>query len=226
MGIRHGDIKPQNVLVRNGTLLFTDFGTSKDYSELTNSLTVGGTNTRKYAAPEFTGDVNHRAPADVFALGRVLLSIWSILEGWQPESPQNFATIASSSPFCDNMASMEDWISIRRFETVYPPDPDLRNFYRRQWDFLILIVLSKMILTEPAQRLQIVQAVAIFRHLSTEVSFCSSCQALIKDESHDTVDTNWTLDFLDPATDTVVEPNKVETTPVEVVNGSNASCSI
>jgi serine/threonine protein kinase len=52
MGIRHKDIKPQNVLVRNGSLLFTDFDTSKDYSELTNSLTVCGTNTRRYAAPE------------------------------------------------------------------------------------------------------------------------------------------------------------------------------
>lgn len=47
----------------------------------------------------------------------------------------------------------------------------------------------------------------------------------MNDESHDTVDTNWILDFLDLATDTVVEPNKVETTTVEIVNGSNASYS-
>lgn len=129
MGIRHKDIKPQNVLVRNASLIFTHLGTSKDYSELTNSLTVGGTNTRKYAAPEFTGDVNHQAPADVFALGLVLLSIWSILEGWQADAPQNFASIGSSLPFRNNMAAMESWLNDRLDGKVQPPGPDVRNCY-------------------------------------------------------------------------------------------------
>lgn len=219
MNIRHKDIKPQNVLVRDGTLLFTDFGTSKDYSELTNSLTIGGTNTRRYAAPEFTGDANHQAPADVFALGLVLLSIWSTLEGWQAGSSQNFASIASSSPFCDNMAAMEDWTRDRISESVLPPDPDLRNIYQRTWDLLILKVLSKMILAEPAKRLRVVETVAIFRHLSSEASFCTSCQLLIEDESHDPIDTNWILNFIDPSIDTA-ELTSLELSAMESVDGS------
>jgi serine/threonine protein kinase len=225
MGTRHKDIKPQNVLVRNGSLLFTDFGTSKDYSELTNSLTVGGTNTRKYAAPEFTGDVNHQAPADVFALGLVLLSIWSVLEGWQEDEPENFSSIASSSPFCDNMAAMERWFSDRLDRRVQPPEPDLRNVYQRAWDLLVLKVLSHMILAQPEKRLRIVEVIAIFRHLSSEASFCTSCQIFVEDENHDTVDVNWILNFIDPATETAKKLEDVDVSAVDVLDGSTDSDS-
>jgi serine/threonine protein kinase len=225
MGIRHKDIKPQNVLVRNASLIFTDFGTSKDYSELTNSLTMGGTSTRKYAAPKFTGDVNHQAPADVFALGLVLLSIWSVLEGWQADAPQNFASIGSSSPFRDKMAAMESWINDRLDGKVQPPGPDVRNGYQRTWDLLILKLLSRMILAQPMERLRIVEAVAIFRHLSSEASFCNSCQILVEEENHDPVDMNWILSFIDPAAGTSARLEVMDASALELLEGSTDSDS-
>lgn len=51
--IRHKDIKPRNILVHRGGVLYTDFGLSFDSHMLNNSNTEGPTAmSRRYAAPE------------------------------------------------------------------------------------------------------------------------------------------------------------------------------
>lgn len=52
--IRHKDIKPSNILVHGSNILITDFGTSRDWTDLNKSTTESRLNgvTRRYAAPE------------------------------------------------------------------------------------------------------------------------------------------------------------------------------
>ena len=76
------DIKPQNILVKDGKVLFADFGLSKDFAELEglNSTTEGYTpKTPMYAAPEAIHERQRRYSADVFSLGCVYAELASVL---------------------------------------------------------------------------------------------------------------------------------------------------
>ena len=72
--IRHGDIKPSNILVQGSTLILADFGSSKPLEDCTFGFQPEFDFTPQYAAPEvFHGERDK--PADVFALGCVFLEL-------------------------------------------------------------------------------------------------------------------------------------------------------
>jgi serine/threonine protein kinase len=75
--IRHKDIKPHNILVHRGSLIYTDFGSSLDYSAATRSVTTGlpDSMTRAYAALELVNCMPRSSKTDVFSLGCVFLEI-------------------------------------------------------------------------------------------------------------------------------------------------------
>jgi serine/threonine protein kinase len=75
--VRHKDIKPHNILVHEGSFIYTDFGTSLDYSAGTRSVTTGPPNsiTRRYAAPELHDHSPRSSKTDVFSLGCVYFEI-------------------------------------------------------------------------------------------------------------------------------------------------------
>jgi hypothetical protein len=53
--IRHKDIKPQNILIKDGRVLLTDFGTSRSWADDTKGTTMGTNKqafTKAYCAPE------------------------------------------------------------------------------------------------------------------------------------------------------------------------------
>lgn len=80
--IRHRDIKPQNILIENGNILFTDFGLSKNYSGDIDSITSGLTvKTHKYCAPEVADGSSRNSSSDVWSLGCVFLEMVSVLNG-------------------------------------------------------------------------------------------------------------------------------------------------
>jgi tetratricopeptide (TPR) repeat protein len=82
--VRHKDIKPRNILISNGSILFADFGSSSLFtSELTSSTegTVGGGNTRLYSPPEVICEGRRGRSADVFSLGCVFSEIATVLAG-------------------------------------------------------------------------------------------------------------------------------------------------
>jgi serine/threonine protein kinase len=79
--IRHKDIKPQNILVHKGSLIYTDFGYSLDHSAISGSTTTGTPNafTRKYCAPEVSEYGPRNSKSDIFSLGCVFLDILFVL---------------------------------------------------------------------------------------------------------------------------------------------------
>lgn len=79
--IRHKDIKPQNILIHKGSVVFTDFGISRDFSQAGRSTTTGNPQafTRRYCAPEVAEWDSRNSKSDVFSLGCVFLEIISAL---------------------------------------------------------------------------------------------------------------------------------------------------
>lgn len=81
--ILHEDIKPTNIIHRNGAIYFTDFSSSrKRKSHIETSTTSEAIAIRLYAAPEafFKGDTvtRHGSKTDVFALGVVFVEMLSV----------------------------------------------------------------------------------------------------------------------------------------------------
>jgi len=74
---RHKDIKPANILVKNGSVLLTDFGTSRNWVVGDSGTTVGtsGPYTPAYAAPEVAEWESRNEAADVWSLGCVFLEM-------------------------------------------------------------------------------------------------------------------------------------------------------
>ena len=73
---RHKDIKPANILVKNGSVLLTDFGTSRNWAG-DSGTTVGtsGPYTPAYAAPEVVEWESRNEAADIWSLGCVFLEM-------------------------------------------------------------------------------------------------------------------------------------------------------
>lgn len=74
---RHKDIKPANILVRDQTVLITDFGTALDWTDLDADATCGRPEayTNMYAAPEVVQARSRGSPADIWSLGCVFLEM-------------------------------------------------------------------------------------------------------------------------------------------------------
>ncbi|KAF2120652.1 kinase-like domain-containing protein, partial [Lophiotrema nucula] len=75
--IRHGDIKPSNILLHQGHILYADFGIARDTSLLDQNRTTGhpGQFTKRYAPPEVFDYMPRGRSADVFSLGCVYVEI-------------------------------------------------------------------------------------------------------------------------------------------------------
>ena len=79
--IRHKDIKPQNILIHHGSVMYTDFGLSYDFGDSGQSTTTGLVQglTRRYCAPEVAASGNRNSKSDIFSLGCVYLEILDTL---------------------------------------------------------------------------------------------------------------------------------------------------
>lgn len=81
--IKHQDVKPANILVRDGQVIITDFGISKDVLHESTTGSIGpSAKTLMYCAPEVANlenDSRRGRVADIFSLGCVFLEMLTTL---------------------------------------------------------------------------------------------------------------------------------------------------
>ncbi|KAI9821204.1 MAG: hypothetical protein M1827_003938 [Pycnora praestabilis] len=83
-GIRHKDIKPENILLKADQILLSDFGTALDWrGSMNQSMTTGLTDraTSRYQSPEVAEHTDRRSSSDIWSLGVVFLEMTTVLRG-------------------------------------------------------------------------------------------------------------------------------------------------
>ena len=79
--IRHADIKPQNILLRDSEVFISDFGISRLVSEPDSTSSSNSPMTPLYAAMEIAEHLPHGRNADVFSLGCVFAEMLTAAQG-------------------------------------------------------------------------------------------------------------------------------------------------
>lgn len=80
----HKDIKPENILLKDGRLVLTDFGTAFDWSKTGQSMTrsnAGDHRTPRYQSPEVANSSEFHRSSDIWSLGVVFLEMVTYLRG-------------------------------------------------------------------------------------------------------------------------------------------------
>jgi serine/threonine protein kinase len=119
-GVRHKDIKSQNILVAGECVFFGDFGISHDFSSDHVSVTQGKpkTFTPIYSSPELAGWSPRGRSSDIFSLGCVFLEIMTIFLGFSildfERARHNDDDDRRVSPFQSNLDKVHQWIEFLR----------------------------------------------------------------------------------------------------------------
>ncbi|CAI7653857.1 unnamed protein product [Penicillium bialowiezense] len=113
--IRHKDIKPGNILVHEGRVLFTDFGLSLDFEDATGSTTVGMVNftTPRYSAPEVVLWEPRNTSSDIWSLGVIFLEMMVVLKGKTIQWMDEFLRAHGSQQtfVCSNLTGLENLLA-------------------------------------------------------------------------------------------------------------------
>jgi serine/threonine protein kinase len=151
--IRHRDIKPGNILIHQGLVVYTDFGAAKDANRPGDSTTEGPANflTRRWAPPEVLDSRKRNYSADVYSLGCVFVEVFAAIS--------RAVTTDHSGPFSN---VMERYHAALRSAAVRAP-----------LDFLPEVIIS-MTSRDPPER---PKASEIFQVIHDRGKFfCSRCQ--------------------------------------------------
>ena len=109
-GIRHKDIKPQNILIHINTILLTDFGMSADTLGDTTSFAA---TTPRYCPPEVEDGFRRQKSSDIWSMGCVFFEIVAALQDVSiAELKRFFKTVGNKRvTFKDNPDAITSWIS-------------------------------------------------------------------------------------------------------------------
>ncbi|WP_342556967.1 protein kinase [Lysinibacillus sp. FSL P4-0201] len=89
----HGDIKPDNILIKNKEVKITDFGTSRLIEDIF-VRTIDGVGTYAYIAPEVVNSKERYLNSDIYSLGVIL---YQFLTGKTPHD--TFLDVIHNKPF-------------------------------------------------------------------------------------------------------------------------------
>lgn len=100
--IRHKDIKPANILLKNGRIMYSDFGIARvpaDGELDTQTEGHPGCNTFMYCAPEVAAWESRGRKADVFSLGCVFLEMLTVGLGFHLQDFASFRETDGSQAY-------------------------------------------------------------------------------------------------------------------------------
>ena len=125
--VRHRDLKPQNVIVRNHRVYITDFGTALDWSKRGRDTTSDPTTpfTAYYMAPEVakrSASLRNSA-SDIWSLGVVFLEMVTVLRGSTTKELRSFLeTHGTQQPYVWSNASVatNNWFKKLRSSCAGP----------------------------------------------------------------------------------------------------------
>ncbi|KAJ9655425.1 hypothetical protein H2201_008810 [Coniosporium apollinis] len=175
--IRHKDIKPGNILIKGGNVLFTDFGLSRDSADGVGSTTSGTTAlSPRYCAPEVAAHSTRNASSDIWSLGCVYLEMAAVLKGWK---------MSDFKDYFDNTGSREPYIR-DNLEATSQLIAELRTVGSLV-DNIALGWIERMLQLDRNARPTAAQLVVeITRPTGDGVPFCGIC--CLADEESDTTD--------------------------------------
>jgi serine/threonine protein kinase len=164
--VRHKDIKPHNILVDRGNVLFADFGLSLDFTDASGSTTTGMTaKTPRYCAPEVAEYEPRNTGSDIWSLGVVFIEMASALKGKTMQDIDEFFRQHGSQQtyIRTNMAALPRLIAM--LEEIGQPS-----------DNIVFSWTKQMLFTKYQSRLTASSLVASITE-SQSVGFCGICCA-------------------------------------------------
>lgn len=151
--IRHADIKPQNILVRDSDVFISDFGISRVVSEPDSTSSSISPSTPFYAPMEIAERLQHGRKSDVFSLGCVVVELLTVSEG-------------------KTVAELHDYLGLSKTKKG---SRDVPAYWKVQEKLLGWIAIMKTSASRSAQRLwniceRMVENQPDLRPLSSELS--------------------------------------------------------
>ncbi|EFQ89142.1 hypothetical protein PTT_14683 [Pyrenophora teres f. teres 0-1] len=178
--IRHKDIKPSNVLIKDDQVYFTDFGTSLDWSGRDHSATATAPpTTPRYCAPEVMAFTERNSSSDIWSFGCVLLEMWSVLKhGTITDLKAHMVTTGTkTTSYHSNLEAIDSWVQFLRSS----PGPSS--------DLIPSTWITNMLRHEPASRWNIHklgnEISEACMDSSTQHSFKGICCLDLEDETSD-----------------------------------------
>ncbi len=181
--VRHKDIKPSNILVHRGSVLFTDFGLSFDFTDADGSTTVGMVNgmTRRYCAPEVAALEPRNTASDIWSLGVVFLEMIAVLKG---------KTVDFMYEFFKRHGSRQEFVRTNRaglLELVAELEEMGNISDNRTLEWVQQMLLTDQQLRQTAAAL-VASIIAVGKQGDGNGSFCGICCMSLDDDFSDAVD--------------------------------------
>lgn len=157
--IRHKDIKPTNILVHRGHVIFTDFGIAKDAGGGTMATDgTPGAFTDRYRAPEVAEHSRRNSKSDVFSLGCVFVEIVEVM------FPNAEDLVTDRSPYWQRVEDVQE--ALVEFSTI---DFELRQLF---------VIFYSMLESRSEDRIGAAELVTCLQGLRLpcrERLFCGQC---------------------------------------------------